>query len=87
MKKCIKQQPKLFFCAERICERRVAAGPLAWAMFGLIPEHAMCEKDLERQMGVDTLVGSQERRAAVFPRTNRLSTGRQPRVLFLRRFT
>ena len=45
-----------------------------------IPGHALHEEGLQRQIGVGTQVSSQERRAAVFPRINRLSTDRQSRV-------
>ena len=41
----------------------------------------MHEKGLQRQKSVGPLVSSQERRAAVVPRINRLSTGCQPRAL------
>ena len=44
------------------------------------PGHALHEKGLQRQLGVGTLVRNQERRAAVVPRINRLSTGYQPVV-------
>ena len=44
------------------------------------PGHALHEKGLQRQTGVGSLVRSQERRAAVVPRINRLSTARQPPV-------
>ena len=40
------------------------------------PGDALHEKGLKRQIGVGTLVSSQERRAAVFPRINRGSTAR-----------
>ena len=53
----------------------------------LLPEHAWLENELQRQIGVGTLVSSQERRAGFVPRINRLSADRQPRVFFLRRFT
>ena len=46
----------------------------------------MHEKGLQGQIGDGTLDRSQGRRAAVVPRTNRLSTGRQPDVLFPLRF-
>ena len=36
------------------------------------PGHALHEKGLQRQIGVGTLVGSQERRALAVPLTNRL---------------
>ena len=38
------------------------------------PGHALHEKGLQRQIGDGTLVSSQERRAAVVPRINRVST-------------
>ena len=40
------------------------------------PGHALHEKGLQRQIGVVTLVSSQERRALAVPRMNRLSTAR-----------
>ena len=52
-----------------------------------IPGHALHEKGLQRQIGVVTLVSSQERRALAVPVINRLQTARQPRALFLQRFT
>ena len=42
--------------------------------------HALHEKGLQRQNGDGTLVRSRERRAAVVPRMNQISTGCQPRV-------
>ena len=51
----------------------------------LIPGHALHAKGLQRQIGVVTLVSSQERRALLVPRLNRGSTAGQPVVLFLRR--
>ena len=45
-----------------------------------LPGHALHEKGLQRQIGVGTLVSSQERRALVVPLINRLSTAGQPRV-------
>ena len=54
--------------------------------------HALHKKSLQRQIGVGTLVRSQERRAAVRrpankPVINRLSTGCQQRVFLIHRFT
>ena len=45
-----------------------------------IPGHALHEKGLQRQIGVGTLVSSQERRALVAPRINRRITAGQPLV-------
>ena len=45
-----------------------------------IPGHALHEKGLQRQTGVGPLVSSQERRAAVVPLINRLSTAGKPPV-------
>ena len=45
-----------------------------------IPGHALHEKGLQRQIGVSTLVSSQERRALAIPLINRLSTAGQPLV-------
>ena len=42
----------------------------------LVPGHALHEKGLQRQIGVGTLVNSQQRRALAVPRINRWSTGR-----------
>ena len=36
-----------------------------------IPGHALLEKGLQRQLGVGTLVSSQERREAAIPRISR----------------
>ena len=47
----------------------------------LIPGHALHEKGLQRQIGVGTLVSSQEQRALLVPVTNRGSTGCQPVVI------
>ena len=44
------------------------------------PGHALHESGLRRQIGVGPLVSSQERRAAVVPRINRLSTADKPQV-------
>ena len=44
------------------------------------PGDALHEKSLHRQIGVGTLVRSQERRAAVVLQMNQLSTGCQPQV-------
>ena len=52
-----------------------------------IPGHALHMKGLQRQIGVCTLVSSQEQRARLVPVTNRLSTAGQPGVLFFHRFT
>ena len=46
----------------------------------LIPGHALHEKGLQRQIGIGTLVSSQERRALAVLLINRLSTADQPRV-------
>ena len=43
-----------------------------------IPGHALHEKGLQRQKNAGPLASSQERRAAVVPRINRLSTACQP---------
>ena len=51
-----------------------------YALSAIIPRHALHEKGLQRQIGVGTLVCSQEWRAAVVPRINRLSTAYQPLV-------
>ena len=40
----------------------------------LVPGHSLHEKGVQRQIGVGTLVSNKERRAAVVPRINRLST-------------
>ena len=48
--------------------------------------YALREKGLQRQIAVGTLVSSQEQRAAVVPRINRLPTADKPRVLFFHRF-
>ena len=40
----------------------------------VLPGYALHEMGLQRQLGVDTLVSNQERRAAVVPRINRGST-------------
>ena len=50
------------------------------------PSHALHEKGLQRQKGDGPQVSSQERRAAVVPRINRLSSAGQARILFLHRF-
>ena len=52
-----------------------------------IPGHALHEEGLQRQIAVDTLVNSQQRRALAVPRLNRGQTAGQPLVLFLHRFT
>ena len=46
------------------------------------PGHALHEKSFQRQKGVVPLVGSQEQRAVLVPRLNRLPTGCQPVILF-----
>ena len=46
----------------------------------LVPGHALHEKGLQRQIGVGTLVSSQERRALAVPLINRGSTAGQPLV-------
>ena len=51
-----------------------------------IPEHALHEKGLQRQIGVGTLVSSQERRALFVLLINRWSNADQLLILFLRRF-
>ena len=48
-----------------------------------IPGHALHEKGSQRQKSIGPLVSSQERRAAVVSLINRLSTARQPLVVFL----
>ena len=48
--------------------------------YGIFPGQALHETGLQRQIGVGTLVSSQERRAAVVPRISRGSTGYQPVV-------
>ena len=45
-----------------------------------VPGHALYEKGLQRQIGVGTLVSSQERRGLAVPSTNRGSTAGQPLV-------
>ena len=45
--------------------------------FFFIPVHALYEKGLQRQIGVGTLVNSQQRRALVVPLLNRWSTAGQ----------
>ena len=52
----------------------LASGPTG------IPGDALHKKDLQRQIGVVTLVSSKERRALLVPRLNRGSTGGQPVV-------
>ena len=48
-----------------------------------IPEHALHEKGLQRQIGVGTLVSSQERRALFVPRIYRgLTAGFVPPSVF-----
>ena len=42
----------------------------------IVPGHALHEKGLQRQIGVGTLVSSQERRALLVPLINRGSTAR-----------
>ena len=49
--------------------------------------HALHEKGLQIQIGVGTLVSSQEQRALLVLLINWLTTAGQPRVLFLHRFT
>ena len=44
------------------------------------PGYALHEKGLQTHIGVSTLVSSQEQRALLVPRLNRLSTAGQPRV-------
>ena len=51
------------------------------------PGHALHEKGLQRQIGVGTLVSSQERRALAVLVINRLSTAGQPLISVLHRFT
>ena len=46
----------------------------------LIPEHALHEKNLQRQMGIVTLASRQERRALFFPLINRGYTADAPLV-------
>ena len=46
----------------------------------MIPGHALHEKGLQRQIGVGTMVNSQQRRALAVPVMNRRSTAGQPRV-------
>ena len=46
----------------------------------LFPGHALHEKGLQRQIGVGTLVNSQQRRALAVPVTNRWSTAGHPLV-------
>ena len=50
------------------------------------PRHALYEKRFQRQKGVGPLVGSQEHRAPLVPRLNRLSNAGQPLISFLRLF-
>ena len=47
-----------------------------------VPGYALREKGLQRQKGAGPLVSSQEHRALLVPRINRLSTGCQPLVWF-----
>ena len=46
----------------------------------LVPGHASHENGLQSQIGVGTVVSSQERRALLVPRSNRWSTAGQPLV-------
>ena len=46
----------------------------------VVPGHALHEKGLQRQIGVGTLVNSQQRRALAVSVINRGSTGYKPRV-------
>ena len=55
-------------------------------MLWKVPGHALHEEGLQRQIGVGTLVSSQERRALFVPLINRWSNAGQPLILFLRRF-
>ena len=48
------------------------------ALHEKFPGHALHEKGLQRQIGVGTLVSSQEQRALLVPVINRLSTAGQP---------
>ena len=48
-----------------------------------VPGHALHEKCLQRQIGVGTLVSSQERRAVVVPRIYRLQTADKPIMNFV----
>ena len=52
----------------------------------IFPGQSLHEKGSQRQIGVGTLVNSQERRASVVLWIMRLSTAGQPRALFLHRF-
>ena len=54
--------------------------PMELLYCSVFPGHALHEKGSQRQIGVGTLASSQERRSAVVPRINRLSTDYQPRV-------
>ena len=51
-----------------------------------IPGHALHEKSLQKQKSIGPLVRSQEQRALLVPRINRLPTARQLVVVFLHRF-
>ena len=55
-------------CSNMICRIKIRLA----SRRAVIPGHALHEKGLQRQIGVCTLVSSQERRAAVVPRINRL---------------
>ena len=53
---------------------------MAKQLFSRIPANVLHEKGLQRQIGVGTLVSSQERRALAVPLINRLSAAGQPLV-------
>ena len=46
----------------------------------VVPGHALHEKNLRRQIGDGSLVSSEERKAAVVLRINRVSTADKPRI-------
>ena len=57
-----------------------SSGPRNVVSISWSPGHTLHERGLPKQIGVGPLVSSQERRTAVVPRINRLSTGFQKRV-------
>ena len=71
-------EPTLFSQCEQILE---------YGVLWKIPGHALHEKGLQRQKGIDPLVSSQERRARFVLRINRGSDAGQTRILFFHRFT
>ena len=69
-------RPRLRHAGREDCRR---GGPVAPQRKN-IPGHSLHEKRLQRQIGVGTLVSSQERIAFAVPLISRLSTAGQPRV-------